>query len=174
MVDTATVAGGARSVLKSLSPAEHHAATQALSRLEALDRGGVASHLGGSATLSGGMSHVLDTTVVGSGKLGLISGVGSDTFAGGVGSAAGHAASLAGTDKVLSGSAFPDHGAFANEATLSSTGLSLSNDTINAAGITASSVKADKPSAAHAAGTTVTMADKTTVNLIGVTTHKPS
>jgi len=174
MVDTATVAGGAKSVLKSLSPAEHHAATQALSRLEALDRGGVASYLGGSATLSGGTSHVLDTTVVGSGKLGLISGIGSDTFAGGVSSAAGHAASLASTDKVAAGSAFADHGSAVSSAAHSSTGLSLSNDTINVAGVTAASVKADKPNAAHAAGTTVTMADKTTVNLIGVSTHKPS
>lgn len=173
MVDTASVAGGAKSVLASLSPAEHHAATQALARLESL--GGVSSHLGGSATMSGGTAHALDTTVVGSGKLGLISGVGSDTFVGGVSTAA-HAAGLVGTDAVTAGSA----GLFASQLTNTESaahggaGLGLSNDTIKAAGVTAASVKADKPSATHSAGTTVTMADKTTVNLIGVNAHKPS
>lgn len=175
MVDTASVAGGAKSVLASLSPAEHHAATQALARLESLDRGGVSSFLGGSATLSGGTAHALDTTVVGSGKLGLISGVGSDTFVGGVSSAA-HATGLGGTEAVTAGSAglFASHLTNAESLAHSGAGLSLSNDTIKAAGVTAASVKADKPSAAHAAGTTVTMADKTTVNLIGVSAHKPN
>jgi len=159
--------------LTSLSSAEHQAATQALARLESLDRGGVSSYLGGSATLSGGTSHVLDTTVVGSGKLGLVSGVGSDTFVGGVGTAASHATGLVSTDTVAAGSAglFTSQHTGAEPAGLSGTGLSLSNDTINVAGVTAASVKADKPSEAHTAGTTVTMADKTTVNLIGVSAH---
>jgi len=177
MVETVSVSGGARHSPASLTAAEHHAATQALARLETLDRSGVASVLGGSAgsaTLSGGATHALSTTVVGSGKVGLISGLGSDTFLGGVSGGASHLGGSVGSDTVVAGSA----GVFAatDAKATPEKGLSLSNDTINVAGVTAASVKADKPHEAQAAGT-LTFADKTTVSLIGVSPHdttKPS
>lgn len=173
MVDTVSVVGGARAGATSLTAAEHHAATQALARLESLDRGGVASVLGGSATLSGGAPHALSTTVVGSGKVGLVTGIGSDTFLGGV--SAGHLAGTVGHDAVVAGSAGVFAGSEAKSTAVSDKGMSLSNDTINVAGVTAASVKGD-PSHQAQAGGTLTFADKTTINLIGVShdTTKPS
>jgi len=173
MVDTVSVVGGARAGTASLTAAEHHAATQALARLESLDRSGVASVLGGSAgsaTLSGGAPHALSTTVVGSGKVGLVTGLGSDTFLGGVSAGAGHLAGMTGHDAVVAGSSGVFAHAAADKSVTPEKGLSLSNDTINVAGVTAASVKADQPQHAQAGGT-LTFADKTTINLIGVSTH---
>jgi len=173
MVDTVSVVGGAKAGTTSLTAAEHHAATQALARLESLDRSGVASVLGGSAgsaTLSGGAPHALSTTVVGSGKVGLVTGIGSDTFLGGVSAGAGHLAGMTGHEAVVAGSAGVFGHAAVDTAMTAEKGLSLSNDTINVSGVTAASVKADQSQHAQAGGT-LTFADKTTINLIGVSTH---
>jgi hypothetical protein len=160
MADLVTVAGGASHGVKTLSAAEHHAAVSALSKLGSAHGAshGVASVLGGglrSATLSGGSSS-------------LVQGRGADTFAGGVHSSAKPV--FGGSDTVVSGSAF--HSTV--EATKSAAAggpASLGGDTINVAGTTAASVKSETVQASKAAGHTITMSDKTTITLTGVSAH---
>jgi hypothetical protein len=158
MVDMATVDGGTRSGVSSLSPSEHHAAISALSKLtEGSASHGVASVFGGtlqSATVSSGASQKSPT---------LVSGRGADTFAGGVHSGAAPAVKAIGSDTVVAGSAFAK--------TELSTGpnRALTADTIKSAGTTAADVKTAPDT--KASGTTITMADKTSITLTGVTPH---
>jgi hypothetical protein len=152
MADLVTVAGGARHGVSSLSPAEHQAAIHALSKLSDSSGAstGVASVLGGafrSATLSGGAT--------------------KSTFAGGVHDSTAPTFSTLGSDTVVAGSAFTkldptQAGSGASHA------LSLSGDTINVAGATAASLKNETVHESKAAGQTITLSDKTTITLTGV------
>jgi len=159
-----TVWGGARTGMQSLSPVERNAAITALSKLTSSSSSkGLASVLGGtlkSATLKGGT--VQGDAIKASGAS-LVTGKGSDTFAGGIKSAVKPAIHAIGSDTIVAGSAF-------QKTELSSKpGRALSSDTINVAGKTAAGVKAaveDK-----SVGHTITMADKTSITLIGVTPH---
>jgi hypothetical protein len=160
MANLVTVAGGAKAGISTLSPAEHHAAISALSKLSAASGAthGVASALGGtlrSATLSGGSVHSS-------------AGHGADTFAGGVHSGATPAVSSLGSDTVVAGSAFKPESTAASVA--KSHPLSLSGDTINVAGTTAATVKSETVHDAKA-GHTITLSDKTTITLTGVAPH---
>jgi hypothetical protein len=169
MADLVTVAGGAHASLKSLSPAEHQAAVSALSKLASASPG-VSSVLGGSlrsATLSGGSVHS-EGIKVGSSSLAI--GSGADTFAGGVRSVAAPAHTTIGSDTVVAGSAFSSK-IDATKSAASGAHVSLSGDTINVAGTTAASVKSETVQDAKSAGHTITLSDKTTITLTGVSAH---
>jgi hypothetical protein len=146
-----------------LNHEERLAAQNALARLKTVT-GSLAPGLGASsqsATLIGGA--LRERGLV---STGLPHGAGSDTFIGG---ARGSAMSL-GNDTVLSGSsAVFDRGT--NPLTAHGAGhFSLSSDTINVAGATALSVKAVQPED-KAKSHTVTLGDKTTVTISGLSTH---
>lgn len=158
MTDMATIGGGGHhhhrhhDSTTSLSPAEQQAAINALSKLgSALGAlSGISSVLGGalrSATLSGG----------------------GDTFSGGVRTGFSATIQAIGSDTVVAGSAFGKTELSKVTGGKSGT-LNLSYDTINIAGVTASSIKTDtlvvKPT-----GIKITMSDKTSITLTGVTTH---
>jgi hypothetical protein len=159
-----TVTGGARLGIQSLSAVERNAAITALSKLTGSSSSkGLASVFGGSlksATLKGGSVH--GDAIQARGES-LVTGKGSDTFAGGVKSAVIPAIHAIGRDTIVAGSAF-------HKAELSGKPAhALSSDTINVAGRTAAGVKAaveDK-----SVGHTITMADKTSITLIGVKPH---
>lgn len=170
MADLVTVAGGAHASLKSLSPAEHQAAVSALSKLASASPG-VSSVLGGSlrsATLSGGS--VVHSEGIKVGSSSLATGSGADTFAGGVRSAAAVAHTTIGSDTVVAGSAFSSK-IDATKSAASGAHVSLSGDTINVAGTTAASVKSETVQDAKSAGHTITLSDKTTITLTGVSAH---
>jgi len=165
MVDMATMSGGAKLGIHSLTPAERHAAINALSKLTHSSASkGVASVFGGalkSATLSGGSVH--SASIKTTGGTTLVAGRGADTFAGGVQSGVKPAINTIGSDTVVAGSAF-------GKTELTTGGSrALSSDTINVAGTTAAGVKTavDTKSTGH----TITMADKTSITLNGVTPH---
>jgi hypothetical protein len=158
-----TIAGGTQSGLASLSYAERQAAENALSKIKSTS-GSLGSSLGGfaqSATLIGG-----SLKTAGLNASTLMQGVGSDTFIGGARSSL---TSSIGSDTVVSGSAK----AFNAVDTLgahNASNFALSSDTINVAGATALSVKAVQPedkTKTH----TVTLGDKTTVTITGLSTH---
>lgn len=170
MADTATIAGGAKSGLAHLSPAEHQAARIALARIGAADAG----H--GSTNFSAPQLSALggDSIVVGSGRATLL-GSGNATLIGGAGkdALAGHAGS-AGNDTLVGGSAHTllkegglSHSALTEKADVRS-GFQLSNDTIKVMGHTAAGFKAETSAETRSGSTTITLADKTTVTLIGV------
>lgn len=170
MGGTATMDGGAKVGIHSLSPAERHAAITALSKLtHSTETKGVSSVFGGalkSATLRGGSVH--SESVKTTGGTSLILGKGSDTFAGGVKSGLKPAIHTLGSDTVVAGSAFT------KTELAPKGGAGLSSDTIKIAGITAAGVKTtiDDKSTGH----TITMADKTSITLKGITptnVHKP-
>jgi len=154
-----TVDGGAKTGIGSLTPHEHQAAINALSKLSSASGAthGVAQLLGGtlrSATLSGGSVHDVK---------------GADTFAGGVRTTLAPVSHV-GSDTVVAGSAFTGKvesspAAFGGGHALSTT------DTINVAGTTASSVKNEPLAAGKATGHTITLSDKTTITLTGVAPH---
>jgi hypothetical protein len=154
-----TVKGGVESGISRLSPQEHQAALHALSKLGSASGAthGISSVLGGalrSATLVGGSVH--DAKV-------------SETFAGGVRSALKPVTSV-GSDTVVAGSAIS--GKVESHATSVGAGPALTHsDTINVAGTTASSVKNEPLAAGKTAGHTITLSDKTTITLTGVTPH---
>jgi hypothetical protein len=159
-----TMSGGARMGIQSLSAVERSAAITALSKLtSSSSTKGLASVFGGSlksATLKGGTVHGDAIKARGAS---LVTGKGSDTFAGGVKSAVKPAIHTIGSDTIVAGSAF-------HKAELSSKpGRALSSDTINVAGKTAAGVKASVED--KSVGHTITMADKTSITLIGVTPH---
>ena len=159
MADLVTVPGGAKSGISTLSTAEHQAALRALAKLSSSSGAthGIASVLGSaalpSATLSGGSVH---------GQ------VGSDTFVGGVHSGVTPTFSGIGSDTVVAGSAFVAKPAASAGA--AHTMAIISGDTINVAGTTAASVKTETlPD--NKVGNTITLSDKTTITLTGVSTH---
>ena len=170
MPTATTLDGGAKQGIASLSPHEREAAINAISNLptSGVSRG-VASVFGGglkSATLSGGT--VTEQSIKSRAGTPLVAGKGADTFAGGVRSAATPSIHAIGSDTVVAGSAF-------TKTELSTAGGSraLSGDTISAAGKTAAGVKGALE--VKTAGHTITMADKTSITLNGIThiTTKP-
>jgi hypothetical protein len=154
--------------MTALSHAERMAAHNALSKLSSKS-GALGSHLGTasqSATLLGGSVKAFSF-----GTSSLVHGAGNDTFVGGARSAFPVGA---GSDTVLSGST---HGqgrsaTGLNVADAHTVGhFTLSSDTINLAGATATSVKAVRPEEANTKSHTVTLADKTTVTITGLSSH---
>jgi hypothetical protein len=147
-----------------LSPLERHAAVNALAKLTiGGETRGVSSVFGGvsikSATLSGGTIHTAPVKTAAGTPL--VSGLGADTFAGGVRSTVSPTIQTIGSDTVVAGSAFTK-----TELT-AVRGRALSGDTISVAGSTAAGVKAvleTKPTTGH----TITLADKTTITLSGI------
>jgi hypothetical protein len=169
MTGIATIAGGVKHGLGALTHAEREAARNVLEKLKSSGRG-PGSNLGPptqSATVYGGS--LLKTHGVPS----LIRGEGSDTFMGGVRSTPAHTVTGAGNDTVLSGSTttFAGHTAVPDAPGQVSPHISLSADTINVAGATAESVKAGRPEEATTKAHTVTLPDKTTVTITGLSQH---
>jgi hypothetical protein len=166
MVGTATVDGGTKHGLAALSHEERQAAHNALAKLNS--KTGLGSHLDAatrSATVYGGS--LLKSAGLSASNLMH----GSDTFIGGARSGLTHAG--IGNDTVVSGST----ATFAGRASLSSPiahhegqHLNLSSDTISVAGATAASVKAGHTHEASSSHT-ITLADKTTVTITGVSAH---
>jgi hypothetical protein len=156
--------------LAVLSHAEREAAKNALAKLKTLGSH-LGSHLGSSAesaTVYGGSS--VKTTGL---SASLIHGQGSDTFKGGARTAPTHALGNIGNDTVVSGSATT----FGGRTHADSLGghnpqhLNLSSDTINIKGATAEGVKAAHPEETKAGTHTVTLPDKTTVTISGLSKH---
>jgi hypothetical protein len=169
-MEMATICGGTQHyqvragmpTAATLTPTERLAALSALNKLGQAygATSGISSVLGGglsSATLSGG-------TV----SLDKIQSIGSDTFAGGVGSGLSASINAIGSDTVVAGSAFAK-GELSSTASSKSGTLNLSGDTINIAGVTAASVKTETP--VVKAGIKITMPDKTSITLTGISTH---
>jgi hypothetical protein len=92
---------------------------------------------------------------------GLLTGSGTDTFAGGV---AGSARFLSGfrADTVTGGKA---------TTTATAKGLALYSNQVKVAGPTASGVKGQDTVASHTGGQLITLNDHSTINLIGVSAH---
>lgn len=170
MVTGASISGGATHGLAVLSHAERAAAKSALAKLKTLGRG-LGSHLGSSAesaTVYGGSS--VKTTGLGASTL--IRGRGNDTFQGGARTAPSHALTHIGNDTVVSGSATTLGGRTHTGGVVGSAQhFHLSSDTINIKGATAEGVKAQHPEHAKASAHTVTLADKTTVTISGLSQH---
>jgi hypothetical protein len=167
MAGTASLAGGVTHGLAHLSDSERHAAQSVLAKLKHPGRG-LASHFGGeSATVSSGSSlSVRGTAALGASTM--LSARGSDTFMGGVRSAPLSGLRV-GNDTVVSGSTtkLGMHGAETNRGAQH---FSLSSDTINVAGVTAAHVQTGHT--AEAKGThTVTLSDKTTIKISGLSSH---
>lgn len=159
-----TVSGGVAHGLSALSHSELQAARQALAKLK-FPGVGLGSHLGStteSATVSSG------STAARLAMPALIHSHGSDTFMGGVRSASPVVGASIGNDTVVSGSAakFGGH-------TIAGRGVqhfNLTSDTINVAGTTATSLQTSQlrgTATAH----TVTLADKTTIKIAGLSAH---
>jgi len=174
MVGLATIAGGmAKSGLVALNPAEQHAAQQALAKLAGATTsqatGSTASYLSAStqnAATVGSLSTLPTLSSLNAGGSGLLSGHGTDTFAGGVASA-GHSLAGFASDTVVGGSAATS----VLPSGTTTAGFNLSADTINVAGATATGVSVQDPAQAHTAVQTITLADKTTVTITGVPSH---
>jgi hypothetical protein len=100
----------------------------------------------------------------------LVHGQGSDTFIGGVRNASAATVSSIGNDTVMSGSTagIPGHNPEAQGSRVVQQ-FTLNSDTINVAGTTAASFKSEsqEPKTAH----TVTLSDKTTINIAGLSQH---
>lgn len=160
-----TVHGAVHATGTKLTASEHLAAMQALAKLSGAQgvTQGVASVLGGSlrsATQSGGAAPV--------------AGRGSDTFVGGVqSSGARPVISTLGSDTVVAGSSFTGKIEAPRDDVRDAPAHSraLSGDTISVAGVTAASVKTEPVHAAKVVGQTITLSDKTTITLTGVSTH---
>jgi hypothetical protein len=158
-----SVAGGVRHGLAVLSQAEREAAQKALAKLTS-PGAGLGSNLSaitGSATVSSGL--VAKST--GTGAPTLLHGQANDTMVGGAGSALTPA--TAGSDTVVGGSA--SQPSASGPVGPQSGSITLSADTVNVAGATAESVKAAQSAAASAR--TITLKDKTTVTISGVSGH---
>jgi hypothetical protein len=167
----ATVTGGAAHGLAVLSHAEREAARSALAKLKTLGSG-LSSHLGGStesATVYGGSA--VKTTGLSASTL--IHGQGSDTFMGGARSGPSHALANIGNDTVVSGSATTLAGRTSTEhfGGHSAQHFNLNSDTINVKGVTADGIKGEHSKEAKTSAHTVTLADKTTVTISGLSQH---
>lgn len=160
----ATVQGGAKHGLATLSQSELQAAQHALSKI-ASKSGGLGANLSSlsqSATVIGGSlrANALQAP-------GILHGSGNDTFLGG---ARTSAISNIGTDTIIGGSAKGVDTTLGGVGTHNVGSFALSVDTISIAGTTALSVKALEPDAT-AKGHTVSVGDKTTVTISGLSTH---
>jgi len=155
MADLVTVSGGSKVGATTLTAHEHQAALQALNKLKTTGgvSTGVASALGGTLR----SATTITTNLVGIKQ--------AATFAGGVTSTVKPSISAVGSDTVVAGSAF-------TKTELAGTGgkIGLSTETIKAAGVTAASVKSE-PTVATTASHTITMSDKTSITLSGISTH---
>lgn len=172
MAATATISGGVRHGMANLSPAERQAAQNVLAKLKQ-SGSGLGSHFGReSATVSSGSALPLKPAALGASTL--LSARGSDTFMGGVRSAPATGVRV-GNDTVVSGSTIKSGLPQASHAVAGHTAqhVALSSDTINVAGVTASHVQAAHPQ--EAKGThTITLEDKTTIKLAGLSAHDVS
>lgn len=153
-----TVWGGGHAAEGSTAPhaltaTEHAAVQSALAKLAPAGTTTTTNLTGGSTTLP-----LLKTFSAGSG---LVAGAGNDTYAGGV-SSANLSLSTFASDTVIGGSS-----AVTPAVGHSGAALQLSADTISVTGATASGVKALDP-AQVPAGHTITLSDKTTLNITGV------
>jgi len=164
MVGNASLSGGARHGLSALSHAERQAAQNVLSRIKG--SGGLTNN----ATVYGGA-----LSKAGLGAPSMIHGRGSDTFAGGSRGVQTRPLMASGSDTVVSGSSAvfggrtPVSGAIGGPG---SHGFALNSDTINVAGATAESVKAVQHEGVAKAHT-ITLADKTTVTVTGLSHDIP-
>jgi hypothetical protein len=160
----ATVSGGAKHGLATLSHSELQAAQHALSKI-ASKAGTLGANLGSlsqSATLIGGS--VRANAIQASGFL---HGSGSDTFIGG---ARTTSIPSIGTDTIVGGSAKLVDTTLGVSGTHDLGSFALSTDTINIAGATALSVKALEPET-NAKGHTLAVGDKTTITISGLSAH---
>ena len=157
----ASISGGIRHGLAALSQAEREAAQKALEKLtgRGAGLGSNLSGIGGSATVYGGSG----TKSAGTGGPTLLHGQGNDTFVGGAHSALTPA--TAANDTVISGSTMT-RSSVSEAVGRQGSHFTLSADTISVAGATAESVKAAQSPAANVH--TITLADKTTVTITGV------
>jgi hypothetical protein len=167
MIGSSSVAGGAKHGISVLSHAERAVAQNALDRLNNT-KGKPGLHSGlaaSSATVFGGVK---------SGKMGgssLMHGQGNDTFMGGARSLSTHALANIGNDTVVSGSATGGHKSPEAHGAHSVQNFSLNSDTINVKGATAEGVKGAHPDAAKTSTHTITLSDKTTVTVAGLSHH---
>jgi hypothetical protein len=172
MTGMASLQGGAHHGLAALTHAEREAAQNALAKLKGSGRV-LGSHLDGSTRSATVYSGAALKTAGLSGST-VLHGQGHDTFIGGARS--GLAPASAGNDTVISGSTATFGGRAHVSGAPSAHGghpFSLSTDTISVAGATAESVKAGHTdaTASHASSHTITLADKTTVTITGVSSH---
>ena len=167
MAGTATLAGGATHGMAHLSNAERFAAQNVLAKLKQPGTGS-ASHFGSeSATVSSGSALSLRGTTLGTSTL--LTAHGSDTFMGGARTAPLEGTRV-GNDTVLSGSTSKLGFAAPEAAHGNAHQFSLSSDTINAAGVTASHLQTGH--ATDVKGThTVAVGDKTTIKIAGLSAH---
>jgi len=170
MVVGATVTGGATHGMAVLNHAEREAAKNALAKLKTLG-GGLGSHLTGSAESATVYGGSVKTTGLGASSL--VHGQGRDTFMGGARSVRTHSLANIGNDTVVSGSATKLGGRTSGDSFTGHTAQNfvLSGDTINIKGATAEGVKATRPEDAKTSTHTVTLADKTTVTISGLSQH---
>ncbi len=167
MVGMATVTGGVKHGLAVLSHAERAAAESALAKLNR-PSGAAGSHAGSvaaSATVLGGVK-----SAAFSGST-LIHGQGNDTFLGGARGTTTRALANIGNDTVVSGSAGGSRSLADAAVAHTAQHFSLSSDTINVKGATAEAVKGLHKEGATAGSHTITLADKTTVTIAGLTKH---
>jgi len=162
------VDAGVHHGLASLTQEERVAAQFALSRVSSAT-GVLGSKLGSvtqSATLAGG-----SMKTAGLSASSLLHGSGSDTFIGGAHSVT---AAAIGNDTVVAGStAAIVRGVIGTEPVAAQHGpsITLSSDTINLAGATAADVKAAQADESKTAAHTVSVGDKTTVTVSGLSPH---
>lgn len=165
-----TVSGGSTA---SLNEAERQTARNLLAKLRQAGSG-LSSHLGSqleNATVSSGSSFSLRESTVGLGASTLLSARGSDTFMGGVRSAPLKPALSVGNDTVVGGSTTALLGHTPEVvAAHGAQHFPLSTDTINVAGVTAAGIQTGHPHTGT--GThTITLADKTTIKIAGLSAH---
>jgi hypothetical protein len=161
-----SVASGAKHGPSVLSHAERAVAQNALDRLKlSMNKPGLHSSSASSATVFGGVK---------SAKLGgssLIHGQGNDTFMGGARSVSTHALANIGNDTVVSGSATGGHMPPEAHGAHTIQNFSLNSDTINVKGATAEGVKGTHQEGATTSSHTITLSDKTTVTVSGLSHH---
>lgn len=163
----ASIFGGVKHGMSVLSHSEREAAKNALTKLKSLGSG-LGSHLSGateSATVYGGAATK-------TGAAGLVRGHGSDTFMGGSAKTTTHALANHVNDTVVSGSSTAMGGrGWADHMGGAAHNFALSADTIDVKGTTAEGVKGSHTEQPKTGVQTVTLADKTTVTVSGLSHH---
>ncbi len=164
MSNSATPHGGVKHGAAVLSHSERVVAQNALNKLNAMKSAHGVSPT--SATVIGGIKSPL---LAGSS---LVHGHGSDTFVGGTRSLSTHSLANIGNDTVVSGSTTKGaHASTEARAAQSMPKYSLSNDTINVKGATAETVKGTHAEHTATGSHTMTLADKTTITVSGLSHH---
>jgi len=168
MLGASSVSSGAKHGPSVLSHSERAVAQNALDKLNSLRAkpGLHSSSPTSSATVFGGVK----TAQLGGSSL--IHGQGNDTFMGGARSVSTHALANIGNDTVVSGSS-AHGGHIAPEAHGARTipNFSLNSDTISIKGKTAEGVKDAHHEGKVASTHTITLSDKTTVTVAGLSHH---